>query len=63
MMLRWLREDDRLGMVLLDELGVELPMRFTRDVELGDRLALKVVYADPRQDSIQFQEVSPELAA
>jgi exoribonuclease II len=55
-MLRWLREHENLGLVLLEELGLELAMRFNRPIEPGDRLDVKVTYADPRQDVIQFAE-------
>ncbi|MGK7892039.1 MAG: ribonuclease catalytic domain-containing protein [Leptolyngbyaceae cyanobacterium] len=58
LMLRWLREHDYLGLVLLEELGLEMVVRFQRAVPLGDRLDLKVTYADPRQDMIQFAEVT-----
>ncbi|MBW4582917.1 MAG: ribonuclease R [Tildeniella nuda ZEHNDER 1965/U140] len=57
LMLRWLREHENLGLVLLEDLGIELPMRFTRPVTPGDRLELKVSHADPQQDIIQFQEM------
>jgi len=57
LMLRWLREHENLGLVLLEDLGIEFPMRFTRPVTPGDRLELKVSHADPRQDIIQFQEM------
>ncbi|MBW4472206.1 MAG: ribonuclease R [Stenomitos rutilans HA7619-LM2] len=57
LMLRWLREHENLGLVLLEDLGIELPMRFTRPVTPGDRLELKVSHADPRHDIIQFQEM------
>ena len=60
LVLRWLREDELLGSILIEDLGLELNMRFKRDVELGDRLDLRVAYADPRQDTIQFQEVTTE---
>jgi exoribonuclease-2 len=58
LMLRWLREQDNLGLVLLEDLGLELAMRFTRAIEPGDRLNLRVSHADPRQDFIHFEEVS-----
>lgn len=58
MMLRWLREHENLGLVLLEELGLELAMRFNRSIDLGDRLEVKVSYADPRQDIIQFTEMT-----
>jgi exoribonuclease II len=55
-MLRWLREHENLGLVLLEDLGLELAMRFNRPIEVGDRLEIKAVYVDPRQDIIQFAE-------
>ncbi len=57
LMIRWLREDSNLGLILLEELGLELAMRFNRSVNVGDRFDVRVVYADPRKDEIQFQEV------
>lgn len=57
LMLRWLREQDNLGLVLLEDLGLELAMRFTRSVYPGDHLQLRVSHADPRQDIIHFEEV------
>jgi exoribonuclease II len=56
-MLRWLREHENLGLVLLEDLGLELAMRFNRSIAVGDRLDVKVAYADPRQDIIQFTEM------
>jgi exoribonuclease-2 len=58
LMLRWLREHENLGLILIEDLGLELPMRFHRAIEPGDRLAVQVSYADPRQDIIQLQELS-----
>lgn len=58
LILRWIREHEGLGLVLLEELGLEYAMRFNRPIELGDRLQLKVAYADPRQDFIQFLEMT-----
>lgn len=57
LMIRWLREDSNLGLILLEELGLELAMRFNRPMEVGDRLEVRVAYVDPRKDEIQFQEV------
>ena len=54
--LRWLREEDSLGIILLEELGLELPHRFNRSVSLGDRLEMKVSLVDPHRDEIRFQE-------
>ncbi len=62
LMLRWLREDSNLGIILIEDLGLELAMRFNRPVELGDRLDVKVTYADPRQDMIQFAEMTAQIA-
>lgn len=58
MMLRWLREDDGLGLIMLEDLGLELAMRFNRDVALGERLQVKVSHSNPRQDVIRFEEVA-----
>ena len=56
-MLRWLREDDGLGLILLEELGLELPHRFDRPISPGDRLSLKVSNADPHRDEVRFREL------
>jgi exoribonuclease II len=61
--LRWLREDDNLALILLDELGLELPHKFNRPVTLGDRLGVQVTSADPRQDIIRFREFLSQEAA
>jgi exoribonuclease II len=58
LMLRWLREHENLGLVLLEDLGLELAMRFNRPIAPGDRLTLRVGLADPRQDIIHFEEVT-----
>ncbi|MGA7935308.1 MAG: ribonuclease R family protein, partial [Kovacikia sp.] len=57
LMLRWLREHENLGLVLLEDLGIELPMRFTHPISPGDRLEVKVSHADPRHEIIHFQEM------
>lgn len=62
LMLRWLREHESLGLVLLEDLGLELAMRFNRDIEPGDRLVLKVSHVDPRQEIVHFQEVTSPAA-
>lgn len=62
LMLRWLREYEDLGLILLEELGLELAMRFNRSVELGDRLRLKVNHADPHRDTIQLEELAYQEA-
>jgi exoribonuclease-2 len=57
LMLRWLREDDSLGLILLEELGLELAMRFNRWIDPGDRIQVQVTFVDPRQDVIHLREV------
>ncbi|NEP02853.1 MAG: VacB/RNase II family 3'-5' exoribonuclease [Symploca sp. SIO2E9] len=62
LMLRWLREHEKLGLILLEDLGLELAMRFQRSIALGDRLQVLVSHADPRQDIIQFREMIEQQA-
>ena len=57
LMLRWIRPDDNLGSLLLEEIGIEFVWRFPRPMELGERFQVRVTHADPREDNIQFQEV------
>lgn len=59
----WKRgHEHSIGFILLEELGIETEMRFNRAVGLGDHLDIKVSYADPRQEIIQFQEMLPQEA-
>ncbi|BAY07901.1 ribonuclease catalytic domain-containing protein [Calothrix sp. NIES-2098] len=55
--LMWLREDSNLALILLEDLGLQLPMSFRRSVSLGEHLLVKVSLADPQKDMIQFQEI------
>jgi exoribonuclease II len=55
--LMWLREDSGLALILLEELGLQLPMFFKRSVKLGEQLFVKVSHSDPLKDVIQFQEI------
>lgn len=57
LVLRWLREDEGLGILLFEELGLELAHRFERPVSLGDRLLVQVSRADPHRDEIRFREL------
>jgi exoribonuclease II len=62
--LRWLREDESLALILIEDLGIELAMRFTRWVELGERVQVQVALVDPRQDIIHLREIaSPTVNA
>lgn len=64
LVLRWLREDDNLGLILLEDLGLELGMHFKRGVTLGDRIEVQVSHADPREGKIHFRElVNQEVQA
>ncbi|MEH2315083.1 ribonuclease catalytic domain-containing protein [Nostoc sp.] len=55
--LMWLREDSNLALILLEDLGLQLPMTFKRSVNLGEQILVKVSHADPQKDMIQFQEI------
>ncbi|QYX30091.1 ribonuclease catalytic domain-containing protein [Sphaerospermopsis torques-reginae] len=55
--LMWLREDSNLALILLEDLGLQLPMVFRRSVSLGEQVLVKVSLADPQKDIIQFQEI------
>ncbi len=55
--LMWLREDSNLALILLEDLGLQLPMFFKRAVDLGEEILVKVTHADPQKDVIQFQEI------
>ncbi|MGF1540351.1 MAG: ribonuclease catalytic domain-containing protein [Pleurocapsa sp.] len=58
LVLRWLREDENLGLILIEDLGMELPHRFDRAVSLGERLGMRVTRADPHRDEIRLQEIT-----
>ncbi|MEM8810583.1 MAG: RNB domain-containing ribonuclease, partial [Cyanobacteria bacterium P01_G01_bin.38] len=56
-LLRWLRAHESLGLVMIEDLGLELAMRFNRPIELGERITVRVIHANPRQDFIRLEEV------
>ena len=58
LVLRWLREDENLGLILIEDLGMELPHRFDRPVSLGERLEMQVTRADPQRDEVRLKEVT-----
>jgi exoribonuclease II len=55
--LMWLREDSNLALILIEDLGLQLPMTFKRSVNLGEQISVKVSHSDPQKDVIQFQEI------
>ncbi len=59
-LLRWLRPEEGLGLVLLEDLGVELAMRFQRQAKLGECVQVRVSRVDPRSDQIWLEEVPAE---
>ncbi|BAQ63072.1 exoribonuclease II [Geminocystis sp. NIES-3708] len=56
LVLRWLREDDNLALILLEDLGLEFPHRFDRVPKLGEQIKLQVHFCDPQRDEIRFKE-------
>ncbi len=56
LMLDWLRENEKLALVLIEDLGLKLPMRINRQIQVGDTLRIKTGEVDPRKDIIYFQE-------
>jgi exoribonuclease-2 len=56
-LLRWLREDENLGLILLEDLALELPHRFDKPMNLGDRFEVEVIHADPKEDLVRFREL------
>ena len=57
MLLRWLREHEGLGLVILEDLGLELSMRFNRPMTLGARFLVRVTDANPRQDVVRLEAI------
>ena len=62
LVLMWLREDSRLALILIEDLGLQLPMPFKRSVALGEQVLVRVAHVDPRQDVFQFQELTYQEA-
>jgi len=58
LVLRWLREDENLGLILIEDLGMELPHRFDRPVTLGERLEMQVTRSDPQRDEVRLREIT-----
>lgn len=63
MTLRWLREHEGLALIMLEDLGLEVAMRFTRAVELGEHLQVRVISSDPRMDRIVLEECHETTAS
>ena len=58
LMLDWLRENEKLALVLIEDLGLKLPMRINRQIQVGDNMRIRTSEVDPRKDVIYFQEAS-----
>lgn len=56
--LRWLREQDRLALVHLEDLAVDLPCEAPGGSEPGDALLVRVVEVDPLSDRLRLQAVA-----
>ncbi|MGB7088318.1 MAG: hypothetical protein WBD47_22375, partial [Phormidesmis sp.] len=56
-MTAWLREYEGLGLIIFEDLGLEMVMRFDRAVTPGERMRVQLSAADPRQEMIRFREV------
>ena len=63
LVLRWIREDEGLGSILLEDLGLEFVWRIPNGLNPGDRVSLRVAHADPREDKIHFQIVETDAGA
>jgi exoribonuclease-2 len=57
-LLDWLKEQDRIGLILLEDIGIKIPIKMHRAANVGENLNLKVSDVDPRKDIIQFQEAT-----
>jgi exoribonuclease II len=57
LVLDWAGGDSHRGVVLLEQIGIRLPVRFDRAVSRGEMVDLKVVQIDPRQDLLVLKEV------
>ncbi len=57
-LLDWLRQHEQLGLVLLEDLGLKLPIRITRSVNVGESFEVMVEEVDPRRDLINFRELA-----
>ncbi len=58
LVLRWLRQDENLGLILIEDLGMELPHRFDRPVTLGERMEMQVTRSDPQRDEVRLKEIT-----
>jgi exoribonuclease II len=58
LLLDWLRQHEQLGLVLLEDLGLKLPIRITRTVNVGESFEVMVEEVDPRRDLINFRELA-----
>jgi len=62
-LLDWLKEQDGIGLILLEDIGLKIPIKLNRMTNVGENLNLKVSDVDPRRDIIQFQEAQMSTEA
>jgi exoribonuclease II len=60
--LRWLREDESLALIMIEDLGIELAMKLTRWADIGERIQVQIALVDPRQDIIHLREITTQPA-
>ncbi|KAK3268279.1 hypothetical protein CYMTET_23208 [Cymbomonas tetramitiformis] len=54
--LRWLREDSRLGIVLVEDIAREIPIKMQRNVQLGEPLFIKCIDVDAPNLTVKLAE-------
>ncbi len=62
LILGYLREQENLVLVMIDEIAFRCPVRFQRHVQLGEWVQLQVAAVDPRADLLDLREVSVGVA-
>lgn len=57
LILDWMGGDQQRALVLLENVGLRLPVRFDRPVAKGEMVELAISHVDPRQDLLTLKEV------
>ena len=55
--LAWQRQSQGIGAVLIDDLGLERPLRLDKAVKPGEKLRLKVAGVDVKNGAVRFEQV------